>query len=91
MWKLNPAPIKLIMYIVTPPKMEFKTNLSTFFIGKIKILPNINKKHIHAKYVSILTFIKFHFLYYKIKLLSIKSNYITFEKSALKVIFARNS
>ena len=62
-WKLNPAPIKLIMYIVTPPKMEFKTNLSTFFIGKIKILPKINKKHIHAKYVRTFTFINTHFLY----------------------------
>ena len=30
---------------------KFKTNFKIFLTGTIKILPNKNKKHIHAKYV----------------------------------------
>ena len=32
-----------------PPKIELNTNFSIFFNGKIKILPNIKIKQIHAK------------------------------------------
>ena len=44
-------PIKLIIYIKTPPKTEFKINLKILFNGKIKILPNKNRKTIQAKNV----------------------------------------
>ena len=36
-----------------PPKIELKTSFKIFFNGKIKILPNINIKHIQAKKVII--------------------------------------
>ena len=38
--------IKLIKNIVTPPKIELKTNFKIFLIGTIKIFPKINKKQI---------------------------------------------
>ena len=53
-WKLKKEPIKLIINIVNPPRIEFKINLSIVFIGTINILPNINKKKIQAIYVIIL-------------------------------------
>lgn len=53
-WKLKKDPIKLIINIVNPPRIEFKTNLSIVFIGTINIFPNMNKKKIHAIYVIIL-------------------------------------
>lgn len=37
-----------------PPRIELKTNFSIFFNGKIKILPKIKIKQMHAKYVIIL-------------------------------------
>lgn len=50
-WNPNAPPIKLIKNIVIPPKIELTTNFKIFLIGTINILPNINKKQIHAKYV----------------------------------------
>ena len=52
-WKLKNDPIRLIINIVNPPKIEFITNLNIVFIGMINILPNINKKKIQAIYVII--------------------------------------
>lgn len=43
------APKRFINQITIPPSIEFKTSFKTFFIGTIKILPNINKKQIQAK------------------------------------------
>lgn len=57
-WKPKLAPTMLIKKITTPPIIEFKTSFNIFLIGTMKILPNKNKKQIHAKYVIILIFIK---------------------------------
>jgi hypothetical protein len=51
--KPNIPPIKLIAKINMPPKIELNTNFKINFIGIINILPNKNKKHIHAKKVNI--------------------------------------
>lgn len=59
MWNPKVDPIRLTMYIKTAPMHEFKTIFSTFFIGTINSLPNINKKHIQAKKVIIFVFIMF--------------------------------
>lgn len=48
MWKLKNDPIILIKNIVNPPSIEFITNFNIIFIGKINILPNINKNKIQA-------------------------------------------
>lgn len=50
-WKSNIAPIQLIPYIINPPSIEFNISFNILLIGSINILPNINKKQIHAKYV----------------------------------------
>lgn len=47
-WKLNIEPIKFIIYIKSPPKIEFNINLHILLIGKINILPIKNIKNIHA-------------------------------------------
>lgn len=52
-WKPKFAPIRFITKISNPPKIEFKTNFTTFEIGTINTLPKINKKQIHAMYVII--------------------------------------
>ena len=48
--------------IKIPPKIELPISFKIVLIGKIKILPNINKKMIHAKYVIIVFVSKFHHL-----------------------------
>ena len=53
-WKPNVPPTAFIIKITIPPKTEFNTNFNIFFIGTIKILPSINIKQIHAKYVIML-------------------------------------
>lgn len=35
--------------MLNPPKIELNTNFRILFKGKIKILPNIKIKQIHAK------------------------------------------
>ncbi len=50
-WKPKFAPIILIINIKTPPNIEFNISLNTLLNGKTNILPNINKKIIHAKKV----------------------------------------
>ena len=52
-WNPHIPPTRFIKKIVTPPKIELITNFKIFFIGTIKTLPKINKKHMHAKYVII--------------------------------------
>ena len=58
-WNPKLLPTKLIKKIQIPPKIELKINFNIFFIGKIKILPIIKIKQIHAKYVIIFMPIKF--------------------------------
>ena len=52
-WNPHIPPTRFIKNIVTPPKTELITSFKIFFIGTINILPKINKKHMHAKYVII--------------------------------------
>lgn len=59
-WNPNVPPIKLMIYITTPPKIEFITNFRILVSGTIKILPNIKIKQIQAKYVIILISILFN-------------------------------
>ena len=64
-WKLKFAPIALIIKIHTPPKIEFKINLSILFSGNINILPKINKKTIQQpKVIKLLESKINHFLFY---------------------------
>lgn len=53
MWNPHIPPTRFIKNIVSPPKMELIISFKIFFIGTINILPKINKKHMHAKYVII--------------------------------------
>ena len=50
-WNPKFIPTRFIIYINTPPKIELKTNFKILFNGHINILPNINRKIIHAKKV----------------------------------------
>lgn len=49
MWNPNTPPTKLMTNNRMPPKTEFNINFKIVLIGKIKILPNRNKKKIQAK------------------------------------------
>lgn len=49
-WKPNIPPIRLIIYINNPPRIELKINFKIVFIGIINNLPNINIKNMQAKY-----------------------------------------
>ena len=51
MWNPKFIPTRFIIYIRIPPKTEFITNFKILLSGMINILPNINKKIIHAKNV----------------------------------------
>lgn len=53
-WKLKKQPIKLIINIINPPNIEFIISFIIVLSGTINILPNINKKKIHAIYAIIL-------------------------------------
>ena len=53
MWKLNIAPIQLIISINIPPIIELKTSLSICFIGIINNFPNINIAKMHDKKIII--------------------------------------
>ena len=53
MWKPHIPPIKLIANMSMAPNIELKINLIIHLIGTIKILPIINKKHMHAKKITI--------------------------------------
>ena len=48
-------PIRLIAKISKAPKIELKISFIIHFIGTINILPIINKKHIHAKKIIVLS------------------------------------
>ena len=53
MWNPKFAPIILIIYIQTPPRIELNTIFKILFSGHINIFPNINKIIIHVKIVII--------------------------------------
>ena len=54
-WNPQVAPIKFIIHIKTPPKIELKTSLIIHFIGTINILPKTN--NIHIQDINIRAFI----------------------------------
>lgn len=54
-WKPHILPIEFIAIINSPPKIELKISFISHFIGTMKIFPIINKKHIHAKKIIVLS------------------------------------
>ena len=83
-WNSKKEPIKLIINIINPPSTEFITNLHIIFIGTINILPNINKKNIHAMYVIIL--LKSILNHSPIFILYLSFNNITINKFYAKIL-----
>ena len=53
-WNPKFAPIKLIIYIHTPPSIELNINFNILLSGIINIFPNINKTIIQVKKVIII-------------------------------------
>ena len=53
MWKLNKLPIKFVIKISIPPKIELPIILAITFNGNKKNLPITNKKIIQAIYTII--------------------------------------
>ena len=63
-WNPKLLPTMFIKKITNPPIIEFNASFSIFFIGTINILPNKNRKQMHAKYVMIFVFKFIHIFPY---------------------------
>ena len=59
-WKLNPAPIRFIIYIKIPPNTELITSLKTLLKGTANTFPIIKRNIMHAK--KVITLLKSIFI-----------------------------
>lgn len=71
-WKLNAPPIKFIINISPPPKIEFNISLLIAFNGTENIFPIIQKTAMHPKIINIFVISKF---YHYLSLFLLINNY----------------